>query len=138
MASISDCVVLYVEDDDAAALLFQLALLDVETTPQLFRVTHGDEAMVFLSQTGSYREAPRPNLVLLDLNLPGKSGFDILAEIKAAPQLRDIPVVVFSASTLPYDRERSLQIGADDYLSKGMDYETFVQAVEAVCKKLGQ
>jgi CheY-like chemotaxis protein len=137
MASISDCVVLYVEDDDSAAFLFQLALRDVETTPQLFRVTHGDEATAFLTQTGSYREAPRPNLVLLDLNLPGKSGFDILAAIKAAPQLRDIPILVFSASPRPSDRERSLQLGADDYLVKGMEYETFVRAVEAVCKKLG-
>jgi two-component system, chemotaxis family, response regulator Rcp1 len=136
MASIADCVVLYVEDDDSAAFLFQIALSELEKRPQLFRVTNGDQAMAFLSRTRPYRDAPRPNLVLLDLNLPGKSGFDVLAEMKTNPQLRDIPVFVFSGSTLPYDRERSSQIGADDYLPKGTEYETFVRAVQAVCEKL--
>ena len=66
--------------------------------------------MAFLLQDGPYSSAPRPNLVLLDLNLPGKSGLDVLSEMKSNPGLRDIKVVVFSTSTLPYDRERSLNL----------------------------
>lgn len=81
----------------------------------MFRVTDGEQAMAFLLQQGAYATAPRPDLVLLDLNMPRKSGFDVLAETKRNPRLRDINVVVFSTSTLPYDREKSLELGADDY-----------------------
>ena len=84
----------------------------------IFRVTDGEQAMAFLLQDGPYSSAPRPNLVLLDLSLPGGSGFDVLSEMKSNLGLRDIKIVVFSTSTLPYDRERSLQLGADDYLYK--------------------
>ena len=74
--------------------------------------------------------------MLLDLNLPRKSGFDVLTEMESEPRLRDIKVVVFSSSTLPYDREQSLKLGADDYLWKGLDFDELVQSAKSVCQKL--
>ena len=133
---IERCVVLYVEDYDAIAYLFQMALGKTGLAPQVFRVTDGEQATAFLCQVGLYESAPRPNLVLLDLNLPRKSGFDVLAEMKGNPRLHDIPVVVFSSSKLQYDRERALNLGAEDYLNKDTDFDGLVDAAESVCKRL--
>ena len=134
---IHECVLLYVEDDDATAYLFHSALRETDVSPpQVFRVTDGDHAMAFLLQQGVYTTAPRPDLVLLDLNMPRKSGFDVLAETKRNPRLRDIKVIVFSTSTLPYDREKSLELGADDYLQKDGNFESFVRVAESVCQRL--
>jgi chemotaxis family two-component system response regulator Rcp1 len=96
MPQIERSVPLHVEDDDAPAYMFQMALRDSRMFPQLFRVTDGAEATAFLSQTDRYSDAPRPHLVLLDVNLPGKSGFDVLAEMKANSRLRDIPLLLCS------------------------------------------
>lgn len=133
---LSDCVLLYVEDDDATAYLFQVALQHTDLAPQLFRVTDGEQALAFLMGIGAYSNAPRPDLILLDLNLPRKSGFDVLAEVKSDPRLRDISVVVFSSSTLPYDREKSLVLGATGYLHKDGDLDGFIQAADSVCRMM--
>jgi two-component system, chemotaxis family, response regulator Rcp1 len=129
-----ECFLLYVEDDDATAYLFQTALQETDLSPQFFRATDGEHALRFLLQDGPYSTAPRPDLVLLDLNLPRKSGFDVLAEIKGNPRLCGIKVVVFSTSTLPYDRERSLQLGAEDYISKDGQFDTFITVAKSVCQ----
>ena len=134
--TVHECSLLYVEDDDATAYLFQTALQHTSLSPQLFRATNGEDALRFLFQTGAYRDAPQPDLVLLDLNLPRKSGFDVLAEMKSDPRLREIKVVVFSTSTLPYDREKSLELGADDYLNKEGDFDSFIKVAESVCQRL--
>lgn len=127
---------LYVEDDDATAYLFQMALSRTDLPPQVFRVTDGEQAILFLLQEGAYREAPRPGLVLLDLNLPRKTGFDVLAEVKTNPRLFDIPIVVFSGSILPSDRKKAMELGADNYLLKTVHFESFVQAAESICQKM--
>ena len=133
---IHNCALLHVEDDDATAYLFHLALQETGLCPQFFRVADGEQAMAFLLQDGLYSSAPRPSLVLLDLNLPSKSGLDVLSEMKSHPALSDITVVVFSTSTLQYDRERSLELGADDYLYKEMHFEAFVRVAELICARL--
>ena len=92
--------------------------------------------MAFLLQQGAYSLAPRPDLVLLDLNLPQKSGFELLADMKSNPHLRDITVVVFSTSTLPYDREKSMELGADEYLSKDGEFKSFVNVAKSVCQRI--
>ena len=132
---IHECVLLHVEDDDGAAYLFQTALRQTDLR-QYFHVSNGEEAMAFLLQQGAYSFAPRPDLVLLDLNLPQKSGFDVLADMKSNPHLRDITVVVFSTSTLPYDREKSMELGADEYLTKDGDFESFVNVAKSVCQRI--
>jgi two-component system response regulator len=131
-----ECDVLYVEDDDATAYLFQRALEQAHVYPRLFRVTDGDQATTFLSRTGAYESAPRPDLVLLDLSLPRKSGFDVLAEIRQIPELADLPVVVFSTSIHSHDRERAMVLGADRYFSKQNEFDSFVQVAESVCQML--
>ena len=134
--TIHECALLHVEDDDATACLFHLALRETGLWPQFFRVKDGEQAMEFLLQNGPYSSVPRPNLVLLDLNLPGKSGLDVLSQMKSNPVLRDITVVVFSTSTLPHDRERSRELGADDYLYKDGHFEAFVKVAEVICARL--
>jgi two-component system, chemotaxis family, response regulator Rcp1 len=133
---IAECVLLYVEDDDPTAYLFQFVLRQNGMSPQFFRVTDGEQATAFLLQAGGYRDAPRPHLVLLDLNLPRKSGFDVLAEMKADARLRDITVIVFSSSTLQYDREKAMELGANDYLHKGGNLDAFAAVAKAVCEKM--
>ena len=132
---IHECVLLHVEDDDGAAYLFQTALRQTDLR-QFFRVSTGEDAMAFLLQEGGYIFAPRPDLVVLDLNLPQKSGFDVLGDMKSNPHLRDITVVVFSASTLPYDREKSMELGADEYLSKDGEFKSFVNVAKSVCQRI--
>ena len=132
---IYECVLLHVEDDDGAAYLFQTALRQTDL-PQYFHVSNGEEAMAFLLQQGAYSFAPRPDLVLLDLDLPQKSGFDVLADMKSNPHLRDITVVVFSTSTLPSDREKSMELGADEYLTKDGEWESFVNVAKLVCQRI--
>ena len=130
-----ESVLLHVEDDDAAAYLFQTALQQTDLR-QFFRVSNGEDAMAFLLQEGAYIFAPRPDLVVLDLNLPQKSGFDVLADMKGNPHLRDITVVVFSASTLPSDREKSMELGADEYIPKDAEFQSFVNVAKSVCQKI--
>jgi CheY-like chemotaxis protein len=99
-------------------------------------VSDGDHAMDFLLQSGHYADCPKPDLVLLDLNLPRRNGFQVLAEIKRNPLLRDIRVVVLSTSTCPHDRERATLLGAIDYLTKEAAFDAFISAAQSVCKKL--
>jgi two-component system response regulator len=127
-----ECVVVHVEDDDKTAYLFQMKLREANLEPRVFRLTDGEEALAFLYRRGVYSEAARPHLVLLDLNLPRKSGFEVLAEIRRNPDLSDIIVVVFSVSTSPYDRDVAFELGADDYISKGSDLTSFAEAVKTV------
>jgi CheY-like chemotaxis protein len=97
----------YVEDDDATAYLFQIARGEANLWPRVFRVTDGEQALAFLSRTATYRRAPAPDLVLLHLNLPCKSGFEVLAGIRQNSALRELPVVVFRNSVRPEDRARA-------------------------------
>lgn len=130
MTRIEDCVLLYVESDDATADLFQKALWNTGVSPQLFRVTDGIEATAFLLRTDAYIDAPRPHLVVLDLKLPRKSGLDVLAELKAISRLRDIPVIVLSSSPCRQDWEMARELGADFYLPKTGNFDEFLRAAE--------
>jgi chemotaxis family two-component system response regulator Rcp1 len=131
-----ECVVLYVEDDDATSYLFQIALREADISPQVFRVTNGEEATAFLSRTGTYESAPTPDLVVLDLNLPRKSGFDVLAEIRQESALCTLPVIVVSTSTHPFDRERAMELGASEYFTKPNDFDRLVEIASSICRML--
>ena len=134
---IEDCVLLYVEDDDASAYLMQIALQrSRDASPRLVRVSNAHEAVSFLMQEPPYLDAPRPDLVLLDLNLPGKGGFDLLQEIKSQGRFQDLRVVVFTSSILPDERTKSLAIGAEDFIHKSLDFEEFVAMAARMCEKM--
>ena len=134
--AIEDCVVLYVEDDDATAYLLQIAMREAQLQPQVFRVRRGDEALAFLRRAGAYGAAPEVDLVLLDLNLPGRSGFDVLAQIRSMVEFAGLPVHVFSTSDNPSDRKAAADAGATGYLVKGDTFENFIDVARAVCSSL--
>ena len=133
---LDECVILHVEDDNASAYLFQFALRQADFNPQLFRVSNSKDARAFLYRHSPYDGAPRPDLVLLDLNLPGENGFSILEKLKGDSELRGISVIVLSASMLPEDEALSMELGADAYLCKGPHFEAFVEAARAACEKV--
>lgn len=130
-------VVLSVEDDDATFYVIRLAFKELPLSVQLLRAKNGAEALALL-RNGATRESDyqNPNLVLLDLNLPGLSGLDVLASMKADQELAPIPVVVFSSSFLDQDRQKSFALGAQQYITKPDTFDGVVQALKAACSSV--
>jgi CheY-like chemotaxis protein len=95
-------------------------------------VTDGEQALQFLRRTGSYADAPRPGLILLDLNLPRLDGLEVLAELKADPVLKVIPVVILTTSQAQQDVLRSYALHANAYVSKPVDFETFMEVIRQI------
>lgn len=110
-------------DEDFTALLW--AMHKLGRRPPVTRCLDGDDALDRLYGRGAYREALWPSLVLLDLNLPGTDGREVLAELKAAPALRRLPVVILSTSANPRDVAACAQAGANSYLLKPVNFEQF-------------
>jgi two-component system, chemotaxis family, response regulator Rcp1 len=129
-------VMLYVEDEDAAVFLLETALKEAKIEVELHRVSNGEDALAFLNRTGAYRNAPRPNLVLLDLNLPRKGGLEVLSDIQNTEGLRTLSVVVFTSSSLAIDRKKSLALGAQEYITKPSSFDGFLTAIRTVCTYL--
>lgn len=129
-------VLLYVEDEDAAVFLLETALKEAGIQVRLFRVSDGEQALAFLRGSGSYEKAPKPDLILLDLNLPRKNGLEVLAEMQNDHLLRDHHVTVFTSSSLPADKRKSLALGAQEYITKPSSFDGFVEAVKAACARL--
>jgi CheY-like chemotaxis protein len=126
---------LYVEDEDAAAFLLETALQETSTAVQLFRVSDGEQALAFLSKADPYAKAPKPALILLDLNLPRLNGFQLLERLQAH-ELSTIPVVVFTCSALPADKARALALGAQGFVTKPANLDDFFSAVRTTCLRL--
>ena len=99
---------------------------------KLHVVTDGEQALQFLNQTGEYADAPRPGLILLDLNLPRRSGHEVLAELKEDPGLRVIPVVILTTSQAEEDILRSYSLHANAYVSKPVDFERFMDVIRQI------
>jgi CheY-like chemotaxis protein len=95
-------------------------------------VNDGEQAMQFLRQTGEYASAPRPGLILLDLNLPRRDGLEVLAELKGDPELRVIPVVILTTSQADEDILRSYALHANAYVSKPVDFERFMDVIRQI------
>jgi len=124
--------VLLVEDDPGDTLMIREAFTDNKVRNTLACVTDGVEAMRYLRREGEYADAPRPDLILLDLNLPRKDGREVLAEIKGDEALRAIPVVVLTTSQAEEDVLRSYQLHANAYVAKPVDFERFVAVVRQI------
>lgn len=125
-------VILLVDDNPADVRLAMEALKESADFSMVLVAADGVEALECLRQTGKFGQVPRPDLILLDLNLPRKDGFEVLAEIKADPELRDIPVVVLTSSAAAEDRDRSLELNADSYVTKPARFDEFVTAMDTV------
>ncbi|NIP86106.1 MAG: response regulator [Planctomycetales bacterium] len=121
--------ILLVEDNRQDARLALEALADTRIHHRLTIINDGDEAMHFLHRQTWFARAPRPDLILLDLNLPRKDGRQVLSEIREDPQLRQIPVVVLTVSDSDTDRLRSEQLHVEGYLAKPVDRDQFVALV---------
>ena len=122
--------ILLVEDDPGNVLLTQEALKDNKYPVTIHDVPDGVAAMAFLRREPPYANADRPDLVLLDLNLPRKDGREVLAEIKADPGLRSIPVVVLTTSGAEADVLRSYDLHANAYVQKPIDLDQFVNVIQ--------
>ena len=124
--------VLLVEDDPGDVVLIREAFQDNKVHNRLDVVSDGVQALEFLRGEGEYAGAPRPDLVLLDLNLPRKDGREVLAEIKADADLRKIPVVVLTTSEAEEDIVRSYDLHANAYVTKPVDFERFIDVVRQI------
>jgi CheY-like chemotaxis protein len=124
--------VLLVEDDPGDVLMTREAFEHYKLRNVLHVVTDGEQALQFLRRTGDYTDAPRPGLILLDLNLPRRDGLEVLAELKADPVLKVIPVVILTTSQAHEDILRSYALHANAYVSKPVDFERFMDVVRQI------
>lgn len=124
--------VLLIEDSPSDAELTIEALKDAKLNNRLSHVEDGVLALEFLRQQGQFAQAPRPDLILLDLNLPRKDGREVLQEIKADENLRSIPVVVMTTSRAEQDVLRAYRLQANCYIAKPVDFKQFVEVVHAI------
>jgi CheY-like chemotaxis protein len=124
--------ILLVEDDALSARLVQEVLKDNVVALHLSVARDGEQALTILHRTGGSAEAPRPDLILLDLNLPKKDGFAVLAELKEDPSLKRIPVVVLTTSEAPADIQRSYDLHANCYVVKARDLAQLITAIGSI------
>jgi CheY-like chemotaxis protein len=118
--------ILLVEDNPGDVRLVNEALRESRAAHHVSVARNGDEAMTLLLRHGPFAEAPRPDLVLLDLNLTGKDGRQVLAEVKSSPNLKAIPVIVPTTSADHQDVRRSYQLQANAYVVKPVDFDQFL------------
>jgi chemotaxis family two-component system response regulator Rcp1 len=124
--------ILLVEDNPGDVRLTREALKESTTPNHLWVARDGEEAMAALRNEGHYTETPRPDLVLLDLNLPRKDGREVLQEMKVDPSLRRIPVVVLTTSESEKDVLRAYDLHANCYVVKPVDFEQFTAVVRTI------
>jgi DNA-binding response OmpR family regulator len=129
-------VVLHVEDSDATAYLLRYALREQEADVDVFRLCDGADAILYLTHEGVFADAPRPGVIVLDLDLPKKHGHEILVEIREEASLQHVPVIVFTSSVRAADREKSLALGAKHYFYKTGDLETFAAVSRQILEYL--
>jgi chemotaxis family two-component system response regulator Rcp1 len=124
--------ILLVEDNPGDVRLTMEALREGKVLNNLNVVTDGQEAVEFLRRQGEYGDAPRPDLILLDLNLPKKDGREVLAEIKADESLRRIPIVVLTTSQAEIDVIQSYDLGVNCFITKPVDLDQFIYVVKSI------
>jgi chemotaxis family two-component system response regulator Rcp1 len=124
--------VLLVEDSPGDVRLTQEAFRDANSSIHLSVASDGVEAMAFLKHTGTHANSPRPDLILLDLNLPKKDGWEVLEGIKESPTLKSIPVVILTTSAAEADIMRSYQLHANCYITKPVGLEGFLKVVRSI------
>ena len=130
--SVQPIEILLVEDNPADVRLTQEGLKEAKVANRLHAVMDGKTALDFLYRRGAYRTAPRPDVILLDLNLPGIDGHAVLTKVKDDPVLRVIPIVVLTSSEAESDIVRSYEEHANCFISKPIDFDGFLRVVHAV------
>lgn len=136
MTNNSGICILMADDDDDDFLLTKKALKESRLINKLCRVKDGEELLQYLRHEGDYKgtEHKRPGVILLDLNMPRMDGREALKELKSDPELRDIPVVVFTTSKAEEDIVRSYQLGVNSFITKPVNFENLIQVMQALGK----
>jgi chemotaxis family two-component system response regulator Rcp1 len=124
--------ILLVEDNPGDVRLAKEALKDAKVRNNLHVVEDGVEALAFLHREGKYADAPHPDLILLDLNLPKKDGREVLAEIKADENLKRVPVVILTMSEAEEDILKTYDLHANCYITKPVDLDQFIKVVKSI------
>ena len=124
--------ILYIEDDPGDVALTKEVLMQVKVRVNLSITNDGISALKFLKKEGEYKEAPRPDLILLDLNLPGMDGREVLSEIKKDDSLKFIPVVVLTTSDADEDIVKTYTLGASCYVTKPVGLKEFSEMVKRI------
>jgi CheY-like chemotaxis protein len=124
--------ILMVEDNPTDVMITKEALAHAKVLHSLHVVEDGMEALDFLHRRGTYAKAPQPDLILLDLNMPRKNGQEVLAEIKADPRLKHIPVVVLTTSKAEEDVIKAYGLHANCYVIKPVDFDVFAEVVRSI------
>ncbi len=124
--------VLLVDDDPGDVLMIEEALVSIQAPRHVYVANDGEEAVAFLRQTGRFENAPRPDVVLLDLNMPRMDGRQVLAEIKADAELRSIPIVVLTTSQSPADILSSYSLHANAYVTKPLNLDDLTEVVHKI------
>lgn len=129
--------ILMAEDDEEDSMLVRDALAESQLSIKLYVVNNGEELIDYLYNRGQYTDrskAPRPGLILLDLNMPKKDGLEVLRDIKTDPYLRQIPVVVLTTSSAEEDIYHTYDLGANSFIIKPATFESLVEVMQAVGK----
>ncbi len=128
----NEVVILLVEDNPGDVLLTKEALMDGKVANDIHWVKDGDEALAFLKKDAPFADVPRPDVIFLDLNLPRRSGHEVLSFIKSHDQLKAIPVVILTSSKAESDVLHSYQHHANCYVSKPVDLDKFMAVIQAI------
>jgi len=132
LTSVRPVEILMVEDNAGDARLTEEALKDSKVINNLHHARDGVEALEFLRREGKHKNAPVPDIILLDLNLPRKDGREVLAELKAMPRLKNIPVVVLTTSDAEQDIVMSYNLHANCYITKPVDLDKFIEIIRGI------
>jgi CheY-like chemotaxis protein len=137
MSTLSPFVILMADDDADDRLLAKDALAECQIAGDLRFVENGEELIEYLHRRGKYLQAdaaPRPGLILLDLNMPKKDGREALKEIKVDPELRTIPVVILTTSRADTDIGRIYDLGANSFIAKPVSFDSLVDVMKTLCR----
>jgi two-component system, chemotaxis family, response regulator Rcp1 len=132
MSSVTPVKILLVEDNPGDVDLARDALEHSKIKNELHVTSDGEAAMAFLRKEGAFADAPEPGLIILDLNLPKKDGREVLAEIKADPDLKHIPVVILTTSAAEKDVLETYNLHANCYIKKPIDFGEFMKVVKSI------
>uniref|UniRef100_Q028L3 Response regulator receiver protein n=1 Tax=Solibacter usitatus (strain Ellin6076) TaxID=234267 RepID=Q028L3_SOLUE len=124
--------ILLVEDNAADAQLVERAFRFSRTPVRLYVVEDGVQALDYLRRTAGYTDSVRPDLIMLDLNLPGRDGHQVLKELKNDPDLKEVPVVIYSGSAMQRDVKLAYRLGGNCYIRKPVDLEEFFGVVASI------
>jgi len=124
--------ILIVEDNTADLMIMQEALLETRFPANVHTTPNGEEAMKFLRRVGGFADAPRPHLILLDLNMPRKNGYEVLQEIKSDRLLMRIPVIILTTSQTEDDISRAYGAHANCYIRKPVDFSAFCDVMQQI------